>query len=193
VSLAYARLGLEQRSHWPNTRLYHFSDEAEIGSFIPRPVRVPWQRAAGMDWLNGPLVWAIEEAFDFLYYFPRDCPRILIWATEKTSAVERAKWLGAHRAAAYVERRWLSVLSDATIYRYAMPTGSFEALDDAGMWISRTRVEPLGRTTMTDLPASFEPRGVDLRVVESLVPLKHLWNTSLHTSGIRLRNAQGWA
>jgi NADPH:quinone reductase-like Zn-dependent oxidoreductase len=42
-------------------RLFHFSDDAGIECFVPRPVAVPSQRAAGMDWLNGPLVWAIDE------------------------------------------------------------------------------------------------------------------------------------
>jgi hypothetical protein len=28
--------------------------------------------------------------------------------------------------------------------------------------------------------------------MDNLLPLKGLWNTSLHASGIRLRNAAGW-
>jgi hypothetical protein len=28
--------------------------------------------------------------------------------------------------------------------------------------------------------------------MESLAPLRDVWSTSLHASGIRLRNAQGW-
>jgi len=29
-------------------------------------------------------------------------------------------------------------------------------------------------------------------VMERLTPLKNVWSTSLHASGIRLRNAQDW-
>ena len=173
-------------------RLYHFSDDANIATFVPRPVRVPSKRPPGMDWLNGALVWAIEEEFDFLYHFPRDCPRILIWATEATEEADRATWLGHHRAAAYVERHWLPAFSAATLHRYEMPATSFEALGDAGMWVSRTTVKPLGKTEIADLPSTFAPRGVDLRIVERLTPLRELWQTSLHTSGIRLRHARGW-
>jgi hypothetical protein len=145
-----------------------------------------------MDWLNGPLVWAIEEGHDFLYHFPRDCPRILLWAHPETTEADRREWLGSYRAAAYVEKRWLTALATARLYRYDMPTGSFEALDDAGMWVSRTTVLPLGQAELNGLPATLRTRGVDLRVVDSLVPLKPLWSTTLHTSGIRLRNAVGW-
>jgi hypothetical protein len=173
-------------------RLYHFSDDPGIDTFVPRPVRVPSTRPAGREWLNGPLVWAIEEHFDFLYHFPRDCPRILIWATASTLDADRSRWLGTHRAVAYVEERWMPELSSALLHRYEMPTGTFETLDDAGMWVSREAVTPLAQVELSALPETFAPRGVDLRVVDSLVPLKPLWATSLHTSGIRLRNAVGW-
>jgi hypothetical protein len=33
---------------------------------------------------------------------------------------------------------------------------------------------------------------VELRVMESLLPLRGVWDSSLHASGIRLRNARGW-
>lgn len=167
-------------------------DDAAIGTFSPRSVLVPSQRALGMEWLNGPLVWAIEEPLDFMYLFPRDCPRILIWATEQTNEADKVKWLGGYRAAAYVERERLPDLAAATLYRYDLPTDSFEGLHDAGMWVSRVAVEPLGCNTLFDLPSTFAPRGVDLRVVDSLLPLKRLWETTLHTSGIRLRNAREW-
>ena len=57
-------------------RLYHFSDDPSITRFVPRPVLVPATRPPGSDWLNGPLVWAIDEWHQPMYLFPRDCPRI---------------------------------------------------------------------------------------------------------------------
>jgi cyclic pyranopterin phosphate synthase len=42
-------------------------------------------------------------------------------------------------------------------------------------------------------PIAVHAVEVDLRVVDSLLPLKPLWETTLHTSGIRLRNAREWA
>jgi hypothetical protein len=73
-----------------------------------------------------------------------------------------------------------------------MPTDDFVDLDDAGMWVCGRRVIPIERTAISWLDLAFAPRGVDLRVVDSLRPLKGLWNTGLHVSGIRLRNARDW-
>lgn len=173
-------------------RLFHFSDDAAIKTFFPRPVRVPSQRAAGMEWLNGPLVWSIEKRMDFMYLFPRECPRIILWAEEHTSDADKAKWLGDYKAVAYIERERFPSLTVATLYRYELPTESFENLDDAGMWVSRVQVKPLTCETLSNLPSALVSRDVELRMVDSLVPLKPLWETTLHISGIRLRNAPDW-
>ena len=53
-------------------RLFHFSEDAAITRFAPRPVAVPSARPREQEWLNGPLVWAIDEAHQPLYLFPRD-------------------------------------------------------------------------------------------------------------------------
>lgn len=173
-------------------RLFHFSDNPNIASFEPRPVRIPSKRRPGQEWLNGSLVWAIDEEHDFLYLFPRDCPRILIWTKPQTSQADRQHWLGDWRAAAFIERRWHGSLRSTTIYRHEMPPGAFESLNDAGMWIARETVIPIGCAAISQLQDEFRPRNIDLRVIDTLRPLKDLSNTSLHTSGIRLRNAQDW-
>ncbi|ARO24921.1 hypothetical protein CO659_18690 [Rhizobium sp. S9] len=173
-------------------RLFHFSDDPDIAAFEPRPVRIPSVRPTGMEWLNGPLVWAIDADHDFMYLFPRDCPRILIWTTSETSEAERRQWLGNARAAAFIERRWLERLEAQTIHRYEMPVEDFEDIGDAGMWVARGRVVPIERTSISRPDQEFAPRAVDLRVVDSLRPLTSLWTTGLHVSGIRLRNARDW-
>ena len=33
---------------------------------------------------------------------------------------------------------------------------------------------------------------IELRVMQDLSPLKGVWSTTLHASGIRLRNASNW-
>ena len=53
-------------------RLFHYSEDPSIVVFEPRPVRVPAARRAGFEWLNGPLVWAIDEPHSILYLFPRE-------------------------------------------------------------------------------------------------------------------------
>ena len=175
-------------------RLYHFSEDPDIKMFVPRPVRIPVERPAGSDWLNGPLVWAIDEPHQMMYLFPRDCPRILLWATpDSTSGDVEHWWRGSsHKTLAYVEKAWLESLQTTTIYRYELPAESFEDIQDAGMWVSKEVVEPLRMDALSDLMDELENHDTELRVAHSLVPLKEVWRTSLRASGIRLRNARGW-
>ena len=73
-----------------------------------------------------------------------------------------------------------------------MPPDAFEDLGDAGMWVSRQPVTPLNARTLNDLPRELRDQGVELRLVERLTPLRDLWSSTLHASGVRLRDAQGW-
>ena len=172
-------------------RLFHFSDDPAIAVFEPRPVRTPAKRPAGQEWLNGPLVWAIDDAHSFLYFFPRECPRIVIWPTERTTLADRARWIGATSAhsVAFIEARWMERLEATTLYRYDLPLSPFASIDDVGMWVSRQAVIPLGVEAMRGLPAHLVEARVELRPVEYLLPLKAVWGSTLHASGIRLRNA----
>lgn len=172
--------------------LFHFSEDPGIERFVPRPVRVPSPRPPGMDWLNGPLVWAIDAAHSFLYFFPRDCPRILTWARPDSKASDIAQWLGASRAAAYVEAEWLERVRTTALTRYRLDDAGFEDLRDAGMWVSRHAAPVLSQSQMSDLPDALATAGVVLRSVESLAPLLELVSSSLHVSAIRLRNARRW-
>jgi hypothetical protein len=178
-------------------RLFHFSDDPSIEVFEPRPVDVPARRDTGMEWLNGPLVWAVSEERQAAYMFPRDCPRILLWPTERTVREDVAAWLGTSSSSmiAYIEALWLDRVRAESIHRDELPAGSFERLPgeaDGWMWVSRSAVTPLRRDTLTDLPAALAAAGVELRVMDTLAPLRDVWSTSLHVSGIRLRNARGW-
>jgi hypothetical protein len=160
-------------------RLFHFSDDPNVGVFAPRPVRVTAARPAGREWLNGPLVWAIDERHQAMYLFPRECPRILVWPTSCATP----------RMIAHIELAWLDRLHTESIHRYELPTTSFEDLDDAGMWVSRTPVVPIGVEMLRDLPAELRAHGVALRVVERLAAVHGVWDGSWHVSAIRLRNA----
>ena len=171
-------------------RLFHFSEDGNIGTFVPRPAKTPSVRPAGMNWLNGPLVWAIDAWHQPMYLFPRDCPRILLWPLTATTPEDlQTYWTAPScRMIAYVERSWSDTLSGAVLYRYALPGDAFESLNDAGMWVSRTAVTPTDVTRIDDLPQALSDADVELRTVPTLEPLKGLWQTSLHVSGIRLRN-----
>lgn len=175
-------------------RLFHFSEDPSIRRFEPRPVRVPAERPVGRAWLNGPLVWAIDEVHQGLYLFPRECPRILLWTLAASTEEDAARW-GAPtrgRMAAHVEEAWMESVRSARLYRYELPAGSFESLEDAGMWVSREPVEPLAVEAVEDLPAALLGAGVELAAHPDLGWLQGAWASTLHVSGIRLRNARNW-
>jgi hypothetical protein len=172
-------------------RLHHFSHEPDIARFDPRPVRVPSDRPAGREWLNGPLVWAIETDWRGLYLFPRECPRILARATPRTTDADRDRWFGDSHAdmIAWVEAGWMAAISEAVLHRYDFDPEGFEDLDDAGMWVSRRTVTPVASVRLDDLPAEHRLASVEVRPVERLSGFADLWSTTLHASGVRLRNA----
>jgi hypothetical protein len=176
-------------------RLLHFSDDATIDEFVPRPVVVPSARPAGQEWLNGPLVWAVDEARQATYLFPRDCPRILVWPTANTTEADRERWWGDRRCRmiAHVEWEWLERIRIAELHRYELPADTFEPLDGAWMWVSRTSVRPVASAPCGPLLDALHAAGVELRVMESLVPLRNAEAGTMHVSRIRLRNAEGWA
>jgi hypothetical protein len=126
-------------------RLFHFSEDPGIELFAPRPVQVPSKRPPGQEWLNGPLVWAIDEWHEPLYLFPRNCPRVLVWPGPRTTEEDRARWWGSRacRMIAHIEWAWWGELSKAQLFRYELPPDDFEPLDDAGMFIARVAVAPL--------------------------------------------------
>ena len=171
--------------------LFHFSDRSDIQSFVPRPVAIAAERKSGMDWLNGPLVWAIDDWHQPMYLFPRDCPRILFWPIPSTTSEDRgAHWPASScRMVAYVEQAWLKRLFNSTLYRYTLPSTTLQSLQDAGMWVSAVEVIPSEVQEIRELPAALDDAGVYLRVVPSLEPFKMLIETTFHVSCIRLRNA----
>jgi uncharacterized membrane protein len=100
-----------------------------------------------------------------------------------------AAWFGEaanFRPIAHIERAWLDRLTHGVVYRYHVPV---EWFDDMGMWVSNTSVVPSHMDGVDDLIAELQSRNVELRIMGSLTPLKGIWQTTLHASGIRLRNA----
>ncbi len=178
----------------PNPRLFHFSEVGDIGVFRPRSVDVPSKRRSGDEWLNGPLIWTVDESRQGTYLFPRDCPRIVLWPETTTSTRDRDEWWGESTCSmiAYVERTWFGCIQDQVLFRYELTAATFQPTSDEWMWVSREPVEPIDVVRLDDLLGALKEQSVELRVVESLVPLRSVWKSTLHASGIRLRNAHGW-
>jgi RimJ/RimL family protein N-acetyltransferase len=178
--------------------LFHFSEDPGIEVFRPRPVRVPSQRPPGLDWHNGPLVWAVDEWHSPMFFFPRDCPRVLLWRTPQTTDSDLDHWWRGDRGRrmqAHIEAGWLGRLRTTRLYRYAFDAAAFERIDadgGPGYYVARSSVRPLERAPLDDLEAALEGADVELHVMDDLLPFNGAWESSVHFSGSRLRNAIGW-
>lgn len=166
--------------------LYHFSENPGIEAFEPRPGRSIEGRPDGEQ-----LVWAIDEFHAPMYLFPRDCPRIILWALRDSTAEDIERWLVPERTmVAHVEERWLPELRSCALYRYRFDPTSFESIHDHGTHVSTERVVPLEVERIGDLEGALATANVELRALEQLQPLADAWSSSLHFSGLRLRNAE---
>ncbi len=165
--------------------LYHFSEEGDIATFVPRTIASGPELAAA--------VWAIDDEHAPLYWLPRACPRVAFWALPTSTPEDRARFLGqtAARMVLAIEAGWLDRVRATTLFAYHLPGESFEATEGPGYRISRVAVTPHRVEPVGDLLARIAARGVELRLTPSLWPLYHaLLPATLHYSMIRMRNAR---
>jgi hypothetical protein len=168
------------------SRLFHVSEDAGIARFDPRPSP---STDAGV---IGTAVWALAEPFLPNYLLPRDCPRICFRAGERTTREDRERFLtGADHVVAF-EASWLERVRTACLAVYEMPPATFfDALLEAGYWISRESVEPVRMTIVEDGLRALTDAGVEVRLLQDFWPLcDAVAGSSLQFSIIRKRNAE---
>src|SRR5687767_3587659 len=160
---------------------FHVSEETGIERFEPRP-----SESAGE-----PVVWAIDAERLRNYLLPRDCPRVTFYAGRETTDADVERFLGASPAVVAVESGWWERLRSCRLYCYHLPPDTFECLDEcAGYFVSRVPVVPAFVEVFDDLIAELIRRGVELRLMPSLWPLRDaVVASSLQFSLIRMRNA----
>ncbi len=167
--------------------MYHFSDQGGIEIFHPRPPLAHPE--------SEPMVYAIDEWHQPLYFFPRDCPRVGVWPVETTSEEDRA-WFaaqGGQRMILYLDAAWAEVHARAELWRYEFTSGGFEDCRDHGCWASRASERPIRRERLSNLPQMIENAGCRLVVTDLRATAHELWPaTTLHVSMIRMRNLAGW-
>jgi hypothetical protein len=170
--------------------LLHFSEDPNLTVFHPRIT-------AGKD--DTPaVVWAIDEQYAFLYYFPRDCPRVVYWSLPDSSEADKERFFGhtAARAIVVVEGEWLERIVDCRLFVYRLPSDHFlpvvspDAPGYHGAFTSHETVYPLSVEPVGDLLRAHRDAVIEVRVTPSFWPLwDPLVASTLHFSGIRLRNA----
>jgi len=161
--------------------LFHISEESNIERFDPRTPEDGGQ----------PVVWAIGAARLCNYLLPRECPRVTYYAGGETTPSDVERFLGSSPAVVAVESVWLERLRSCRLYCYYLPAETFECIDEcAGYFVSRAPVVPAHVEVFDDLIAELLSRGVELRFVPSLWPLRDaIVASSLQFSLIRMRNA----
>ena len=138
------------------------------------------------------MVWAIAESHLVNFLLPRDCPRICLRAGPRTTAADRARFLGDAAIVVAVEADWAARIEAATLAIYEMPPQTFEeALPEAGYWISRQAVTPLAERAQGHLFEALERAGAHVRKLDDFWPLADAVAAStLQFSIIRSRNAR---
>ena len=161
--------------------LFHISEEAGITRFKPRPSK----------YTSEPVVWAIDAARLRNYLLPRECPRVTYYAGPKTTSADLERFLGSSPAVVAVEGGWLDRLRSCRLYCYHLPEESFECVDEcAGYFVSLEAVVSAQVEVIDDPMAELVKRGVELRFVPSLWPLRDaVVASSLQFSLIRMHNA----
>jgi len=162
--------------------LFHVSEEGGIEDFEPRPSENSRE----------PVVWAIDAFRLRNYLLPRDCPRVTYYAGRETSERDVERFLGSSTAVVTIEQLWLERVKSCRLYCYHLPPTTFACVDEcAGYFVSPVRVTPAHVEIIDDPISALRMRGVDVRVVDNLWPLRDaVVESSLQFSMIRMRHAR---
>jgi hypothetical protein len=164
----------------------HFSEDPSITLFVPHvgaTAREP-----------EPYVWAVDFDQAPGYWFPRDCPRVLTWASASTSSLDRERFLGSSSRVHAIEYAWLDKLLSTVLYAYRFDKSQFKPIGTPVpyAYVSTASVRPLRPPERVGpLVEAHAAAGIELRLLSNLWPYwKEVIRSTLGFSGIRLRNAQ---
>lgn len=166
------------------SRLYHYSEDGTIGRFAPH---VPPTNPS-----HPPAVWAMDADHSPLYWFPRDCPRISVWATDDAQRqLLRSRFHTQADRICAAESQWIGGVQRARLYRYTFDGAQFSAWSDAdGQYVSGDVVHPLAVDPLDDVLALFAEAEVELRFTPRLGPLMdEMLASGLPFGFVRIRDA----
>ena len=164
--------------------VFHYSEDGTITRFAPH---VPQTNPS-----HPPAVWAMDAEHSPLYWFPRDCPRISVWAntTEQMSLMRDVFETDATRICA-CESQWVEGMRAARVYRYSFDKALFAPWADAdGQYIAAGVVHPLEVDLIDDLMAMHAAAEVELRFTPRLGTLMdRMLASGLPFGFVRIRDA----
>ncbi len=165
--------------------VYHFSEDGSIDRFAPH---VPPTNPS-----HQPAVWAMDAEHSPLYWFPRHCPRISVWAYDEAQReVLRATFHTDATRICAAESGWLDRVRAANVFRYEFDGSDFEPWVDAdGQYISEQTVYPTRVAELGDLLSLHAAAEVELRFTPRLGSLMDAMLASgLPFSFVRIRDAR---
>lgn len=165
--------------------VYHYSEDGSIKRFSPH---VPPTNPS-----HPPAVWAIDERHSPLYWFPRNCPRISVWAgtPDQQKLLTDTFHTESHRICA-AESHWLTRVRDASLYRYGFDASAFVPWSEAdGQYISGQTLYPTSVDVIDDLLGLHADAEVELRFTPRLGHLMdQMLASGLPFSYVRIRDAR---
>jgi hypothetical protein len=170
----------------PAGELLHFSEDPSITVFAPHVAATARERQ--------PYVWAVDSDQAPGYWFPRDCPRVLTWASARTTTLDCVRFLGASSRVHAIEYAWLDKLLSTVLYAYRFEKSQFMPFGtpEPHAYVSIAPVDPLYPPEQVGpLLEAHAAAGIELRLLPNLWPYwTQVMRSTLGFSGIRLRNAQ---
>jgi len=164
--------------------LIHFSEDPSIRRFVPHVPRSNPNAA--------PAVWAIDEEHAPLYWFPRKCPRVTVWARNADEQWLLSRMFATDAARVHgCELAWVRRMRATELWAYRFDSTDFRPRDDAaGQWTCARAVEPVDVVPVGDLIDRHVDAGIELRFVPTLWPMHDLIvGSGLEFSLVRMSNA----
>jgi hypothetical protein len=166
--------------------VFHFSEDGSIGRFTPQ---VP-----PSDPGHAPVVWAVDGDHAPLYWFPRRCPRVTVWARDDAERAVLAERFAtdATRICA-TESGWLDQIRTCRLYRYEFDGAAFAPSTDgvAGHWEAAEALEPAAVVELADLVGLHAAAEVELRLTPTLGTLTdRILSSGLPFAFANLRDAR---
>jgi hypothetical protein len=166
--------------------VYHFSEDGAIETFVPRLAPSNPSRPPG--------VTAVDPEHAPLYWFPRRCPRVSVWADDPDQQRRLSSVFGtsATRICA-VETGWLDRIRACRLYRYEFDRSSFvpDEGGDPGHVVSPEVLSPSRVQVIDDLLGLHASADVELRITPLLGTLvDQILESGLPFGYVRLRDAR---
>ncbi len=163
--------------------LFHYSEDPCVSRFEPHVPRTNPGVAAA--------VWAIDAARAPLYWFPRDCPRVTVWANTAAQRRHLRHLFGTDCTRVQAApSSWSDEIGACKLYEYRFEAADFGPWPEAeGQWISYRAVTPADVVPVGDLLERHREVNIDLRLVPSLGAIREtVLESGLPFSIVRYRD-----